>query len=41
MAPVGPILNQELIVIEKKADGGIQRRSMGGVSFLPMRPDAK
>jgi hypothetical protein len=30
--------DQELIVIAKKADGRIERRSMGLVSFVPMRP---
>jgi protein-L-isoaspartate(D-aspartate) O-methyltransferase len=37
VAPVGPLWNQELLVIEKKADGKIQQRSMGGVSFVPMK----
>ena len=41
VAPVGQTWNQELIVIEKKADGRIQRRSMGAVSFVPMKPGAK
>lgn len=41
VVPVGPMWNQELIVIEKKADGRIQRRSMGAVSFVPMKPGAK
>jgi protein-L-isoaspartate(D-aspartate) O-methyltransferase len=38
VAPVGPMWDQELIVIAKKADGRIERRSMGLVSFVPMRP---
>lgn len=38
VAPVGSTWNQELIVIEKKADGRIQRKSAGAVIFVPMRP---
>jgi protein-L-isoaspartate(D-aspartate) O-methyltransferase len=41
VAPVGVSWNQELIVIDKKADGAISRRSAGGVMFVPMRPAAK
>ena len=38
VAPVGSTWNQELIVIEKKPDGTIVRRSAGAVTFVPMRP---
>jgi protein-L-isoaspartate(D-aspartate) O-methyltransferase len=41
VAPVGLQPVQELILIEKKADGSIQRRSICGVSFVPMKPGAK
>jgi len=41
VAPVGALWNQELVLLEKGADGRIQRRSVGGVSFVPMRPGAK
>jgi protein-L-isoaspartate(D-aspartate) O-methyltransferase len=41
VAPIGSMWNQELIVIEKKADGRISRRSMGAVSFVPMKPGSK
>ena len=41
VAPVGPLREQDLIVIEKKPDGSVQRRSMGGVRFVPMRSGAK
>ena len=41
VAPVGPLRDQELIVVEKKPDGSVQRRSMGGVRFVPMRPGTK
>jgi protein-L-isoaspartate O-methyltransferase len=30
--------SQELIVIEKKPDGTIKRRSVCPVSFVPMKP---
>jgi len=40
VAPVGSWL-QQLILIEKKADGRIQRRSMGMVSFIRMKSAAK
>ncbi len=37
VAPVGSSpLSQELIVLEKRADGSVRRRSMGGVMFVPM-----
>jgi protein-L-isoaspartate(D-aspartate) O-methyltransferase len=38
VAPVGLGWNQELVVIEKDANGRLQRRSAGGVVFVPMRP---
>jgi protein-L-isoaspartate(D-aspartate) O-methyltransferase len=37
VAPIGPLWRQELVLIEKHADGRLQRRSLGGVSFVPMR----
>jgi protein-L-isoaspartate(D-aspartate) O-methyltransferase len=41
VAPVGSMGAQELIVIEKKADGTIRRRSICPVSFVPMKPAGK
>jgi protein-L-isoaspartate(D-aspartate) O-methyltransferase len=41
VAPVGRIWGQDLILLEKKTDGTIHRRSMSGVSFVPMKPEAK
>ena len=41
VAPIGSTSVQELIVIEKKADGTIRRRSAGPVSFVPMKPAGK
>jgi protein-L-isoaspartate(D-aspartate) O-methyltransferase len=38
VAPIGSTWNQELIWIEKAADGTIKRRSAGPVSFVPMKP---
>ena len=38
VAPEGPAGNQELVVLEKKADGKIRRRSVAPVMFVPMRP---
>jgi protein-L-isoaspartate(D-aspartate) O-methyltransferase len=39
VAPVGPgPFAQELLVIDKRPDGSIRRRSMGGVAFVPMVP---
>ncbi|MGD0499664.1 MAG: protein-L-isoaspartate(D-aspartate) O-methyltransferase [Bryobacteraceae bacterium] len=38
VAPVGLGWNQELVLIEKDANGRIRRRSVGGVVFVPMRP---
>ena len=37
VAPVGLGWNQELVLIEKDANGRIRRRSAGGVLFVPMR----
>ena len=37
VAPVGGSpLSQELVVLEKRPDGSIRRRSVGGVMFVPM-----
>jgi protein-L-isoaspartate(D-aspartate) O-methyltransferase len=41
VAPVGLAPSQELIVIEKTADGRIRRRSVALVTFVPMVPGAK
>jgi len=38
VAPIGPMGSQELMVIEKEAEGSIRRRSVCAVSFLPMKP---
>ena len=38
VAPVGLGWNQELVLIEKDANGRLRRRSAGGVLFVPMRP---
>jgi len=38
VAPVGELPHQELVVVEKKADGSLRRRSAGAVLFVPMRP---
>jgi len=38
VAPVGELPNQELVVLDKKADGSLRRRSAGAVLFVPMRP---
>jgi len=38
VAPVGRAWNQELVLIEKDANGRIRRRSAGDVLFVPMRP---
>lgn len=37
VAPVGVGWNQELVLIEKDANGRLRRRSAGGVVFVPMR----
>ena len=41
VAPVGAGWDQELVVIEKDANGRIRRRSAGGVAFVPMRPGGR
>ncbi|MGA2185566.1 MAG: protein-L-isoaspartate(D-aspartate) O-methyltransferase [Bryobacteraceae bacterium] len=41
VAPVGSTWDQELILIEKTADGTIRRTSAGAVSFVPMKPADK
>jgi protein-L-isoaspartate(D-aspartate) O-methyltransferase len=38
VAPIGPMRCQELMVIEKQADGAVRRRPVCAVSFLPMKP---
>lgn len=39
VAPVGASpFTQELMVLEKRADGSIRKRSVGGVAFVPMVP---
>lgn len=38
VAPVGRGWNQDLVLIEKDANGRIRRRSAGGVAFVPLRP---
>ena len=40
-APVGPMMDQHLMVIEKDAWGLIRRRAVGDVLFVPMRPGAR
>jgi protein-L-isoaspartate(D-aspartate) O-methyltransferase len=37
VAPIGPLLLQELIVIEKQGDGALKRRTVCPVTFVPMR----
>jgi len=37
VAPIGSMWMQELIVIEKKGDGTIRRRSVCSVNFVPMK----
>ena len=37
VSPVGKGLNQELILIEKRADGSIRRSMHGAVMFVPMK----
>jgi hypothetical protein len=38
VAPVGRLGGQELVLIEKKADGTLRRRSVGPVAIVPMKP---
>jgi len=40
VAPVGLLGFQELIVIDKRADGTIRRWSAAPVNFMPMTPGA-
>ena len=37
VAPVGTGFDQELILVEKRADGSVRRSSHGAVTFVPMR----
>ncbi len=38
LAPIGgKFFPQELIMIRKKTDGGIERRELGGVAFVPLK----
>jgi len=39
--PVGPAASQELLLIEKKPDGSLRRRSVAPVRFVPMTPARK
>jgi protein-L-isoaspartate(D-aspartate) O-methyltransferase len=39
--PVGKFFLQELIVVEKQADGGVTRRSVAPVAFVPMTREQK
>ncbi len=41
VAPVGTMRMQELIVIEKKGDGTLRRRTVCPVTFVPMRRGGK
>ena len=41
VAPVGVGLKQELIVLDKMADGATARRSVAPVVFVPMKPGGK
>ena len=41
VAPIGSMWSQELIVIEKRSDGTIRRRSVLPVSFVPMKRAGK
>ena len=41
VAPVGRPGDQELVLIEKKADGTLRRRNMGPVAFVPMKPGGR
>jgi len=36
---VGRLGSQELVLIEKKADGTLRRRSVIPVAFVPMKPE--
>jgi protein-L-isoaspartate(D-aspartate) O-methyltransferase len=41
VAPVGRVGIQELVLIEKNADGSLRRRDMGSVAFVPMVPGGR
>ena len=41
VAPVGRLGSQELVLIEKKADGTLHRRSVVPVAFVPMKPELR
>jgi protein-L-isoaspartate(D-aspartate) O-methyltransferase len=41
IAPVGSLGSQELVLIEKRADGTLHRRSVGPVAFVPMKPGGR
>jgi protein-L-isoaspartate O-methyltransferase len=37
VAPVGPALNQELLLLTKDRNGNVSRRSVASVAFVPMQ----
>jgi len=41
VAPIGLMWMQELIVIDKRSDGTVRRRSVCPVSFVPMQRPRK
>ncbi|MCX6632746.1 MAG: protein-L-isoaspartate(D-aspartate) O-methyltransferase [Candidatus Solibacter sp.] len=41
VAPVGRLGSQELVLIEKMANGTLRRRSVGPVAFVPMKPGGR
>lgn len=41
VAPVGAAGSQELVLIDKRFDGRIERLRMGFVNFVPMKPGAR
>ncbi|MBZ5724116.1 MAG: protein-L-isoaspartate(D-aspartate) O-methyltransferase [Acidobacteriia bacterium] len=41
VAPEGSGFEQELVLIEKRADGSLRRSSKAAVTFVPMRPGGK
>ena len=41
VAPVGRMGDQELVLIEKKANGSLSRRSVRPVAFVPMKPGGR
>lgn len=41
VAPVGPILDQQLVVVSKNAAGRLDTESACGVAFVAMRPEPK